>query len=71
MSELFNSFYIFVMNTIDALGVYGPLLGCVFIILESIERFGVENNKKILVFIILCLCAFILLKSKSKNIKIK
>lgn len=36
MSELFNSFYIFVMNTIDVLGVYGPLLGCVFIILESI-----------------------------------
>ena len=36
MSELFNSFYIFVMNTIDALGVYGPLLGCAFIILESI-----------------------------------
>ena len=36
MSELFNSFYIFVMNTIDAVGVYGPLLGCVFIILESI-----------------------------------
>lgn len=36
MSELFNSFYIFVMNTIDALGVYGPILGCVFIILESI-----------------------------------
>lgn len=36
MSELFNSFYIFVMNTIDALGVYGSLLGCVFIILESI-----------------------------------
>lgn len=36
MSKLFNSFYIFVMNTIDALGVYGPLLGCVFIILESI-----------------------------------
>lgn len=36
MSVLFNSFYIFVMNTIDALGVYGPLLGCVFIILESI-----------------------------------
>ncbi len=36
MSELFNNFYIFVMNTIDALGVYGPLLGCVFIILESI-----------------------------------
>ncbi len=36
MSELFNSFYIFVMNTIDMLGVYGPLLGCIFIILESI-----------------------------------
>lgn len=36
MSELFNSFYIFIMNTIDALGVYGPLLGSLFIILESI-----------------------------------
>ena len=36
MSELFNSFYIFVMNTIYMLGVYGPLLGCIFIILESI-----------------------------------
>lgn len=36
MSELFNSFYIFIMNAIDALGVYGPLLGSLFIILESI-----------------------------------
>ena len=36
MSELFYSFYIFIMNTIDALGVYGPLLGSLFIILESI-----------------------------------
>ncbi len=36
MSELFNVFYEFIMSTIDALGVYGPLLGCVFIILESI-----------------------------------
>ena len=36
MSELFNSLYIFIMNTIDALGVYGPLLGSLFIILESI-----------------------------------
>lgn len=36
MSELFNSFYIFIMNTIDTLGVYGPLLGSLFIILESI-----------------------------------
>ena len=36
MSELFNSFYEFIMNTIDALGVYGPLLGSLFIVLESI-----------------------------------
>ena len=36
MSELINSFYIFIMNAIDALGVYGPLLGSLFIILESI-----------------------------------
>lgn len=36
MGELFSSFYNFVMSTIDALGVYGPLLGCLFIILESI-----------------------------------
>ena len=36
MSELFNSFYIFIINAIVALGVYGPLLGSLFIILESI-----------------------------------
>lgn len=36
MNELFNSFYTFIMSTIDSLGVYGPLLGCLFIILESI-----------------------------------
>lgn len=36
MNELLNSLYVFVMNTIDMLGVYGPLLGCLFIILESI-----------------------------------
>lgn len=36
MKELFSNFYDLVMNTIAALGVYGPLLGCLFIILESI-----------------------------------
>ena len=36
MNELFNSFYIFIMGAIDSLGVYGPLLGCLFIVLESI-----------------------------------
>ena len=36
MGELFNSFYNFIMDTIDAMGVYGPLLGCFFIVLESI-----------------------------------
>ncbi len=36
MSGLFNNFYEFIMNTIDSLGVYGPLLGSLFIILESI-----------------------------------
>lgn len=36
MSELFNSFYDLVMGAISALGVYGPLLGCAFIVLESI-----------------------------------
>ncbi len=36
MSNLFNQFYDFVMFLIDALGVYGPLLGCLFIVLESI-----------------------------------
>lgn len=36
MSALFNSFYEFIMNTIDSLGAYGPLLGSLFIIFESI-----------------------------------
>ena len=36
MSNLFNQFYDFVMFLIYALGVYGPLLGCLFIVLESI-----------------------------------
>lgn len=36
MNELFNSFYTFIMGAIDSLGVYGPLLGCLFIVLESI-----------------------------------
>lgn len=36
MSELFNSFYNFIMSTIDSLGVYGPLFGSLLIILESI-----------------------------------
>ena len=36
MSELFSEFYNFIMNTIDAMGVYGPLLGSLFIVLESI-----------------------------------
>lgn len=36
MGELFSSFYDFIINTIDALGVYGPILGCFLIVLESI-----------------------------------
>lgn len=36
MSELFNSFYNFIMSTIDSLGVYGPLFGSLLIIFESI-----------------------------------
>lgn len=36
MSSLFSSFYNFIMDTIDAMGVYGPLLGSLFIVLESI-----------------------------------
>lgn len=36
MKEIFSTFYDLIMNTIAALGVYGPLLGCLFIILESI-----------------------------------
>ena len=36
MSELFNSFYNFIMSTIDSLGVYGPLFWSLLIIFESI-----------------------------------
>lgn len=36
MGNLFNNFYDIIMNAIDALGVYGPALGCLFIVLESI-----------------------------------
>ena len=36
MSELFSNFYNFIMNTIDAMGVYGPLFGSLLIVFESI-----------------------------------
>lgn len=36
MGEVFSSFYNFIMDTIDAMGVYGPILGSLFIVLESI-----------------------------------
>lgn len=36
MSDIFFDIYTFIMNLIDSLGVYGPLLGCLFIVLESI-----------------------------------
>ncbi len=36
MKELFSNFYDLIMNTIAALGVYGPILGCLLIVLESI-----------------------------------
>lgn len=36
MGELFSNFYDFIMDTINAMGVYGPLLGSLFIVLESI-----------------------------------
>ena len=36
MGEVFSSFYNFIMDTIDAMGVNGPLLGSLFIVLESI-----------------------------------
>ena len=36
MGELFSNFYNFIMDTIDAMGVYGPLLGSLFIVFESI-----------------------------------
>lgn len=36
MSDVFGGFYNFIMDTIDAMGVYGPILGSLFIVLESI-----------------------------------
>lgn len=36
MSDVFSGFYNFIMDTIDAMGVYGPILGSLFIVLESI-----------------------------------
>lgn len=36
MESLFNNLYDLIMNTISSLDVYGPLLGCLFIVLESI-----------------------------------
>ena len=36
MSELFSNFYNFIMNTIDVMGVYGPLFGSLLIVFESI-----------------------------------
>ena len=36
MGEVFKDFYNFIMDTIDSLGFYGPFLGCLLIILESI-----------------------------------
>ena len=36
MGEVFSSFYSFIMDTIDNMGVYGPILGSLFIVLESI-----------------------------------
>lgn len=36
MSDIFFDIFSFIMNLIDSLGVYGPLLGCLFIVLESI-----------------------------------
>ena len=60
MSELFNSFYIFIMNTIDALGVYGPLLGSLFIILESIIP---PLPLFVFILVLVVLCHIILLKN--------
>ena len=36
MHELFNSLYDIIMNFIDSMGLYGPLFGCLLIVLESI-----------------------------------
>lgn len=34
--SFFNSIYDFIMSIIDYLGIYGPLLGCILILIESI-----------------------------------
>jgi len=36
MKEIFSNFYDIIMSTIDTLGVYGPILGSILIIFESI-----------------------------------
>ena len=36
MEGMFNNLYNFIMNTIDALGVYGPILASILIVIESI-----------------------------------
>lgn len=36
MHEVFSNFYDILMNFIDSMGLYGPLFGCLLIILESI-----------------------------------
>ena len=36
MQELFSMFYDFIMNLVNALGIYGPILGCFLIMTESI-----------------------------------
>lgn len=36
MGEVFSNFYNLIMDTIDSMGVYGPILGSLFIVLESI-----------------------------------
>ncbi len=36
MQEIFSNIYDFLMNAVAALGVYGPILGCFLIIIESI-----------------------------------
>ena len=37
MQEIFSNIYDFLMNAVAALGVYGPILGCFLIIIESIS----------------------------------
>ncbi len=36
VSEFLNSIDIFINNTLNSLGIYGPILGCILIVLESI-----------------------------------